>query len=78
MPVLVLNGKADIANQKITRLLDCIPNATSILCEGDHYSAPFQPTFQQAAIDFFENQWKRQSIDFRKWNANCDSLGRNS
>jgi pimeloyl-ACP methyl ester carboxylesterase len=56
--VLVLNGKADVANQKTGRLLEVIPNACSTACDGDHGSTPFQPSFQQAVTDFFNEQWQ--------------------
>jgi pimeloyl-ACP methyl ester carboxylesterase len=58
MPVLILNGKADAANQKITGLLKAIPTARAAECEGDHHSTPYQPTFQQAVVQFFEEQWR--------------------
>ena len=58
VPVLILNGKADVANQKIDGLLKAIPTARSAACEGDHHSTPYQPTFQQAVIQFFEGQWQ--------------------
>ena len=58
IPVLILNGKADAANQKIAGLLKAIPTARSAECEGDHNSTPYQPTFQQAVVQFFEGQWR--------------------
>jgi pimeloyl-ACP methyl ester carboxylesterase len=58
VPVLVLNGRADVANQKVERLLAAIPNSRSASCEGDHYSTPFQPTFHQAVVGFLEEQWR--------------------
>lgn len=58
VPVLILNGKADVANQKITGLLKAIPTARAAECEGDHSSTPYQPTFQQAVVQFFEEQWR--------------------
>lgn len=58
IPVLILNGKADAANQKIDGLLKEIPTARSAECEGDHHSAPYQPTFQQAVVQFFTEQWR--------------------
>ncbi len=56
--VLVLNGKADLANQAVGRLLEVIPNARSAACEGDHHTTPWHPSFQQAVIDFFAEQWR--------------------
>jgi pimeloyl-ACP methyl ester carboxylesterase len=58
IPVLILNGKADAANQKISGLLKAIPSACAGECEGDHNSMPWQPTFQQAVVRFFEEQWR--------------------
>ncbi|HYK90135.1 MAG TPA: alpha/beta hydrolase [Acidobacteriota bacterium] len=58
IPVLILNGKADLANQKVAGLLREIPTARSAECDGDHHSAPYQPTFQQAVIQFLEGQWR--------------------
>ena len=58
VPVLILNGKADAANQKIAGLLNAIPTARAGECEGDHSSTPYQPTFQQAVVQFFEEQWQ--------------------
>jgi hypothetical protein len=26
-------------------------------CEGDHLSTPYEPTFQQAVVEFLERQW---------------------
>jgi pimeloyl-ACP methyl ester carboxylesterase len=56
-PVLVLNGKADLANQAVARLLEVIPNARSASCDGDHHTTPWYPSFQQAVINFFAEQW---------------------
>lgn len=58
IPVLILNGKADAANQKIGGLLKAIPTASVAECEGDHDSTPYQPTFQKAIVRFFEEQWR--------------------
>jgi len=58
VPVLILNGKADVANQKIDRLLQEIPTARSAECDGDHNSTPYQPTFHQAVVEFFQAQWR--------------------
>ena len=57
MPVLVLNGKADLANHAVARLLEVIPNARSAACDGDHHATPWYPSFQQAVVDFFAAQW---------------------
>jgi pimeloyl-ACP methyl ester carboxylesterase len=58
VPVLILNGKTDVANQKVAGLLKAISTARSGECEGDHHSAPHEPSFQQAAVQFFEAQWR--------------------
>jgi hypothetical protein len=58
IPVLILNGKADAANQKIAGLLKAIATARVGECEGDHSSTPYQPTFQQAVVQFFQEQWR--------------------
>jgi len=60
VPVLILNGKSDAANQKVARLLSEIPTARLAACEGDHHSAPYQPTFHQTVIAFFQEQWRRR------------------
>lgn len=57
VPVLLLNGKADVANQKVQGLVELIPHAEVAACEGDHYSTPFQPSFQEAVVRFVERQW---------------------
>jgi pimeloyl-ACP methyl ester carboxylesterase len=56
LPVLVLNGKADLANQAVARLLEVIPSAHSGVCDGDHHSTPWHPSFQQAVVTFFAEQ----------------------
>jgi pimeloyl-ACP methyl ester carboxylesterase len=60
IPVLILNGKADVANQKIAGLLKAIPTASAVECEGDHHSTPYQPTFQQLVVEFLERQWRQR------------------
>jgi pimeloyl-ACP methyl ester carboxylesterase len=62
VPVLILNGKNDVANQNVEGLLEALPNARIGACEGDHYSTPFQPSFQEAALDFFREQWCARGI----------------
>jgi DNA-binding transcriptional MerR regulator/pimeloyl-ACP methyl ester carboxylesterase len=56
-PVLVLNGRADLANQAVARLLEVIPDARSAVCDGDHYTSPWYASFQQAVVDFFAARW---------------------
>jgi len=58
VPVLILNGKSDAANQKVARLLAEIPNARFAACEGDHHSTPYEPTFHQRVVAFFQEQWR--------------------
>jgi pimeloyl-ACP methyl ester carboxylesterase len=58
VPVLVLNGTADVANRAVHRLLAAIPTARFVPCDGDHGSTPFEPTFQQVACDFFRQRWQ--------------------
>jgi pimeloyl-ACP methyl ester carboxylesterase len=60
VPVLILNGKSDAANQKVARLLEEIPTARFEACEGDHHSTPYQPTFHQAVVAFFREQWRHR------------------
>jgi pimeloyl-ACP methyl ester carboxylesterase len=62
VPVLVLNGRADIANQKTERLLAAFPMARLASCEGDHHSTPFQPTFHQTVIEFLQEQWRVRGV----------------
>jgi pimeloyl-ACP methyl ester carboxylesterase len=64
VPVLILNGKSDAANQKVARLLEEIPTARFAACEGDHHSTPYQPTFHQAVVTFFHEQ-RRQRLASR-------------
>jgi len=62
IPVLILNGKADAANQKIAGLLKAIPRSCAQECEGDHHSAPYQPTFQHAIVEFLKCQWMQRAV----------------
>jgi pimeloyl-ACP methyl ester carboxylesterase len=57
VPVLILNGTEDVANQVVRRLLEVIPHAKAASCAGDHGNTPHQPSFQQAVVDFFAAQW---------------------
>jgi pimeloyl-ACP methyl ester carboxylesterase len=61
VPVLVLNGKDDVANQKTARLLEEIPTASLGECEGDHNSTPYQPAFHQAVVGFLQRQWRERA-----------------
>ena len=62
VPVLILNGKTDVANQKVGRLLEEIRTARAGECDGDHHSSTYQPTFQKAVVEFFEEQWRRRVV----------------
>src|SRR5262249_6676231 len=57
VPVLVLNGKGDVANQQTARLLKEISSACLGECDGDHHSTPYQPSFHRAVVGFFKAQW---------------------
>jgi pimeloyl-ACP methyl ester carboxylesterase len=61
VPVLVLNGKGDVANQKTERLLKEIPIGALGECEGDHSSTPYQPSFHQAVVGFLKCQWRERA-----------------
>jgi pimeloyl-ACP methyl ester carboxylesterase len=61
VPVLVLNGKGDVANQKTGRLLKEISTASLGECEGDHNSTPYQPSFHRAVVGFVERQWRERA-----------------
>jgi pimeloyl-ACP methyl ester carboxylesterase len=61
VPVLVLNGKGDVANQKTARLLEEIRSASLGECEGDHNSTPYQPSFHQAVVGFLKRQWQERT-----------------
>jgi pimeloyl-ACP methyl ester carboxylesterase len=63
VPVLVLNGRADAANQKVDGILRAIPTARSAVCEGDHHSTLYEPTFQQAVVRFFKEQWRLRGCE---------------
>ena len=65
IPVLVLNGREDVANQAVGRLLEVFPNARFAACDGDHHTTPWYPSFQQAVVDFFAEQWRARGIRFR-------------
>lgn len=62
VPVLVLNGKGDVANQKTARLLEEISTASLGECDGDHSSTPYQPSFHQAVVGFLERQWRKRAV----------------
>ncbi|HTL56676.1 MAG TPA: alpha/beta hydrolase [Candidatus Limnocylindrales bacterium] len=61
VPVLVVNGRSDAANQKVEKLLKAIPSARFAQCEGDHHSTPYQPTFHAAVLTFLKEQWHKRS-----------------
>lgn len=69
--MLILNGKADAANQKVAGLLKEIRTARFAECEGDHLSTPFQPTFHRAVVQFFQEQWRLRTRVERRHGARC-------
>jgi pimeloyl-ACP methyl ester carboxylesterase len=62
LPVLVLNGRQDVANKTVGRLLEVLPNARFVACDGDHHSTPWYPSFQQEAVDFLTEQWRTRGV----------------
>jgi len=62
VPVLVINGRADAANQATKQLLGLMPNARSAACDGDHYSTLFDPSFHEAVIGFLQEQWRVRGL----------------
>lgn len=66
IPVLIFNGKADVANQKIAGLLKAIPTKSAAKCEGDHHSTPYEPTFQQAVVRFLDTQPRLRGASLRR------------
>jgi len=63
VPVLVLNGQSDAANQKVLKLLQAFPNSRFAQCQGDHHSSPYEPTFHEAVITFLKEQWHERRRD---------------
>jgi pimeloyl-ACP methyl ester carboxylesterase len=59
IPVLVLNGRDDPASLATGRLLEVLPNSRAAVCAGDHLSAPWQPSFQEAVAEFLKEQWAK-------------------
>lgn len=57
VPELVLNGRADLADRAVGRLVEIIPGARPTACDGDHPATPRYPSFQQAAVDIFAARW---------------------
>lgn len=60
LPVLLLNGRDDPARLATGRLLEVLPNSRAAVCEGDHLSAPWQPSFQEAVAEFLKEQWEKR------------------
>jgi pimeloyl-ACP methyl ester carboxylesterase len=54
VPVLVLNGSTDVANQTIERLLEVMPTARRGVCDGSHQSMPWEPSFHEAVVNFLK------------------------
>ncbi len=57
IPVLILNGRQMLPTKKSPGFT-AMPTARAGECEGDHNSTPYQPTFQQAVVQFFQGQWR--------------------
>ena len=60
VPVLLLNGSDDPARLATGRLLEVLPNSRAAVCEGDHLSAPWQPSFQKTVAEFMQAQWAKR------------------
>ena len=60
VPVLLLNGRDDPASLATGRLLEVLPNSRAAVCEGDHLSAPWQPSFQKTVAEFMQAQWAKR------------------
>ncbi|HWB45272.1 MAG TPA: alpha/beta hydrolase [Hyphomicrobiaceae bacterium] len=58
IPVLLINGRKDPAHLATGRLLEVLADGRAVVCEGDHLDAPWQPSFQQAVVDFLSGQWR--------------------
>jgi hypothetical protein len=78
VPVLVLNGKADLANQAVARLLDVIPTARSASCDGDHHATPWYPSFQEAVVNFFAARWPARGAAFDGRTTRSPERGKSS
>jgi hypothetical protein len=78
VPVLVLNGKADLANQVVARLLEVIPNAQSAACDGDHHTTPWYPSFQEAVVNFFATRWPARGAAFDRRATRSPERGKSS
>jgi hypothetical protein len=39
-----------------------LPNARAGTCDGDHHTTPWQPSFQEAVVDFFTGQWHARGL----------------
>jgi pimeloyl-ACP methyl ester carboxylesterase len=61
VPVLVLNGRADVVNQNTSVLLREIRTASLAQCEGDHGSTPYELTFHAEVLNFLRDRWSRRS-----------------
>jgi len=72
VPVLVLNGTEDVANSRVGRLLEVLPNARFAVCDGDHHSTPWYPSFQQAVVEFFTEQWRARGAQFCRPQAGAE------
>jgi|GEM_PF-182613 len=73
VPVLILNGMKDHANQSVSRLLEVIPSSRTASCEGDHHSTPWQPSFQEAVVNFFSEQWPKGGLQVESDTSPCSA-----
>jgi hypothetical protein len=64
IPVLMLNGKAHVANQKMAGLLQQIPNAGHAVWEGDHRLA--RQRFSTRSCTFSRNAGDSTALDRRR------------
>ena len=66
VPVLVINGRGDVANQRTERVLAALPRARALACEGDHVTTPFQPSCHRAVIEFLRSNGDREGAIARR------------
>ena len=52
VPTLVIAGEHDLLARDVARLAEAIPGAELKVIAGDHLTAPSQPEFKQAVVDF--------------------------
>jgi pimeloyl-ACP methyl ester carboxylesterase len=63
-PVLVINGGNDDGTNDAATLAAMIPGAVStVIGEGNHGTAPSDPLFQAAIVDFLQRHWSINSAN---------------